>query len=346
MFGRKKKTRLQQVQKAVQQTQKIVGARAHDLTQNLTHTAHDTLSSALDHAPEKIEDLKHAAGEALSSASETLHEAASRMAGAAQNAASVVGARAETLKGKAETLRGTALHSAHDGLGSVSNASSNLSSTLQENLHERADAIATAARKMKKQRTQQVEEISENAQRTLKKKKEEVARAYVPEVVIESSGEKWLWLLVGIGVGAALGILLAPNAGRRTRAVLKDKLERGPEAAGELGENLAHRAHNLSQRASGLAHEISKKHSGDGSDDMADDVTIADRVRTELGRFEKEHGLERINVDSCDGVVTLRGPVGEQSIADTLVQATAGVLGVREVKNELATEGKGESFVG
>jgi osmotically-inducible protein OsmY len=75
-------------------------------------------------------------------------------------------------------------------------------------------------------------------------------------------------------------------------------------------------------------------------------VTIADRVRTELGRLEQEHGLERINVDSCDGIVTLRGPARQQSIADALVDAAQKVTGVREVKNELHTEESGEAFVG
>jgi hyperosmotically inducible protein len=211
-----------------------------------------------------------------------------------------------------------------------------------------ADAVAASARKMKEQRAQQAHELSETARRELKKKwkrREREMAERAPVVTVESSGEKWLWLLVGIGIGAALGILLAPNAGKRTRAVLKDKLGRGPAAASGLGEDVARRVQKISNRAAGLAHEISHKHTGQG-DDGADDVTIADRVRTELGRLEKEHGLERINVDSFDGVVTLRGPVGEQSVADALVAAASGVLGVREVKNDLAVEASGESFVG
>jgi len=305
----KKKSRLQEVQESV-------GTRAHDLGEragDTLHAAQDTLHEVLEHAPEKIEDLKHSASDALHGASEVLHEAASRVAGVAQSAVSSLGAKADSLKSKADEVKTGAVKSAG---------------------------------KMKKQRERQAHGLVDEAQRKLHQKKVELAKAYVPEIVVENSSQKWLWLGVGILIGAVLGVLLAPSTGRRSRALIKDKLARGSGAVSDLGESVASRAEDLSQRAKGAAHEMVAKHSGEGMDEAADDVTIADRVRSELGRLEKQFGVERINVDSCDGVVTLRGPVHEAGAAEVLVAAAQKVPGVREVRNELAIESSEQSFVG
>jgi osmotically-inducible protein OsmY len=327
----KKKSRLQQAQKLAEAKAHQISARAGDTL----HTAQDTFQSVLgevrEHTPERLDDLKSTASDALHTASEVLHGAASRVADVAQGAVSTLGSRADTLKSKADALR--------------------------EQAESAKDSALKSAREMKQQREKQAREAAEAAQREAdrmqkqarkqaKKRGEEFVVAHAPEFSVESSNQKWLWLLVGVGIGTLAGVLLAPNTGRRTRAALKDKLGRGPGAVSDLGESVSRKAHDLSNRAQGALHEFSAKHSGQGTDETADDVTIADRVRSELGRLEQEHSLERINVDSCDGIVTLRGPAKEQSIADALVSEAQKVAGVREVKNELNVEGSGESFVG
>jgi gas vesicle protein len=48
-----------------------------------------------------------------------------------------------------------------------------------------------------------------------------------------SSGEKFLYFVVGGFVGAAVGLLLAPRTGEETRAFLGDKYREGTSILGE-----------------------------------------------------------------------------------------------------------------
>lgn len=57
-------------------------------------------------------------------------------------------------------------------------------------------------------------------------------------VVIEQGGHGLLWLLVGGVVGAGLGLLFAPHSGKRTRAILGDRLAALKEDAEEVLEKL------------------------------------------------------------------------------------------------------------
>lgn len=45
----------------------------------------------------------------------------------------------------------------------------------------------------------------------------------------DRDGNGFLWFLAGLGIGAALGILYAPQAGSETREVLRNKAEEGRE---------------------------------------------------------------------------------------------------------------------
>jgi gas vesicle protein len=49
----------------------------------------------------------------------------------------------------------------------------------------------------------------------------------------ERDGGGFLWFLAGLGVGAVVGILYAPNSGEETREVLRSKAQEGTEKAKE-----------------------------------------------------------------------------------------------------------------
>lgn len=49
-------------------------------------------------------------------------------------------------------------------------------------------------------------------------------------------------LLIGVGIGATLGVLLAPSSGEETRDSLLSGLKRGHKAAHKKGEGLVRRA--------------------------------------------------------------------------------------------------------
>jgi len=65
----------------------------------------------------------------------------------------------------------------------------------------------------------------------------------MPEFVVEKNKKGFLWgILAGLGVGAALGVLFAPDEGENTRRKLKEKSKElkkeAEEALEELGETI------------------------------------------------------------------------------------------------------------
>ena len=44
-----------------------------------------------------------------------------------------------------------------------------------------------------------------------------------------SNGNRFLWLLAGLGIGSLVGVLYAPKAGEETRAALRSRAEDGAD---------------------------------------------------------------------------------------------------------------------
>jgi gas vesicle protein len=80
------------------------------------------------------------------------------------------------------------------------------------------------------------------------------------EVVIETGGSGFRWFVLGAAVGAAVGLLFAPQAGERTRHDLKRRAQRIRSRAGERLEDLSV---ELQERGARLR---------DSVDDLVDDV--------------------------------------------------------------------------
>lgn len=159
----------------------------------------------------------------------------------------------------------------------------------------------------------------------------------------EDATSKWLWIAVGALAGAALMLFLAPNNGRRSRALAQDKLSKASRKTAELRREAARKAADLRNKTEGKLHEM---RNADG-EDFADDVTVADRVRTALGEAAATRNFERINVDCVDGVVTLRGAMLDDELEKQIETIVGAVKGVREVRSKfLIDESGGEVFVG
>jgi gas vesicle protein len=316
MFWKRKKTRLELLREAALDHAHDALETAHEVLQQASGIVHDKL----EHAPDKIEDLKSTAGDSLG-------EAVSRVSGAMSALGSRVGDAAQTAR-----------KGAQDHL-------SNMSETAGETVEDARDTLSDQRRKLEKKLAKK----QRAAQEAVREKKDEIARHHAPEIVVQDDGQKWIWLGVGLLAGAVLGVLLTPSSGRRNRALLRDKIAKGKHKAEHLGEAATRKAHDLSNRADGLAHAIAEKVSSkaEGESDGADDVTIADRVRTELGRVPETQGLERLNVESCNGVVTLRGPIMDEATQAAIIAAVSNVHGVREVVSDLMIEDQDEEkFVG
>src|ERR1700685_178382 len=68
-----------------------------------------------------------------------------------------------------------------------------------------------------------------------------------------SAGSKVSYFLVGLGIGALVGILFAPKAGEETREFLSKKAEEGKEYAQRKARELRERAEDLVERGKQVA---------------------------------------------------------------------------------------------
>ncbi len=92
---------------------------------------------------------------------------------------------------------------------------------------------------------------------------------YAPHAVkVQAKEPDWstklMWIGAGVFAGAVIALLLSPNSGRRNRALVKDKLSKAGHTAGDLKDAAAKKAEHLSNRASGLAHDLKDRAQGGG----------------------------------------------------------------------------------
>ena len=69
----------------------------------------------------------------------------------------------------------------------------------------------------------------------------------------ENTGSKVSYFLVGLGIGALIGILFAPKSGEDTREYLAQKAEEGKEYAQKKARELRERAEDLVDRGKQVA---------------------------------------------------------------------------------------------
>lgn len=65
----------------------------------------------------------------------------------------------------------------------------------------------------------------------------------------DNVGSKVSYFLVGLGIGAAIGILFAPSSGEETREFLSNKADQGREYAQNKARELRERAEDLIERS-------------------------------------------------------------------------------------------------
>jgi gas vesicle protein len=65
----------------------------------------------------------------------------------------------------------------------------------------------------------------------------------------DNVGAKVSYFLVGLGIGALIGILFAPKSGQETREYLAGKAEEGKEYAQRKARELRERAEDLIERS-------------------------------------------------------------------------------------------------
>lgn len=65
----------------------------------------------------------------------------------------------------------------------------------------------------------------------------------------DNPGSKVSFFIVGLGIGALLGILFAPNSGDETREYLSNRADDGREYAKKKAQELRERAEDLVERS-------------------------------------------------------------------------------------------------
>jgi gas vesicle protein len=69
----------------------------------------------------------------------------------------------------------------------------------------------------------------------------------------DNTGSKVSYFLVGLGIGALVGILFAPKSGEETREYLSQKADEGKEYAQRKARELRERAEDLVERGKQVA---------------------------------------------------------------------------------------------
>ncbi|HET7583476.1 MAG TPA: BON domain-containing protein [Gemmatimonadaceae bacterium] len=137
--------------------------------------------------------------------------------------------------------------------------------------------------------------------------------------------DRQLSFVAGMAVGAMLMYFLDPDRGRRRRAVARDQ---AVHLAREVGGAARGAAADVRNRAQGVKAEAQ----GRSREEQVSDAVLVERVRAELGHATRHAGAIQVAVEN--GVVTLRGPVLADELADVL-SAVRTTRGVEDVENEL-----------
>ena len=143
--------------------------------------------------------------------------------------------------------------------------------------------------------------------------------------------------LIATGVIGALGVyFLDPQAGKRRRDVASDKLgkwmRRGKRQTGQ-------KARYAQGAAAGAAAKASPSTDRPPAEARLNDPALARKVESEILRDVDSRTRGAVSVNVENGVVYLRGELGDEAEIGALVAKAEKVEGVRQVANLLHTPG-------
>ena len=145
-------------------------------------------------------------------------------------------------------------------------------------------------------------------------------------------------LVFGTVTGAFFMFMLDPREGRRRRALVRDRIAHLRRVmTRDVPARVEKRGRFFRGVARGIVHETTDVLPFNGHTPV-DDETLVARVRSEVLR-DDDIKAGQINLDAYEGCVTLRGQLGRPDEIRRLVNDTAQVDGVREVRNYLHLPG-------
>ncbi len=138
--------------------------------------------------------------------------------------------------------------------------------------------------------------------------------------------------LFGVGIGVTSMLLLNPLRGARRRALIRDKMvsatRKTGEAAGATWRDLGNWITGMRSKTKHLF-----------SDEAVDDATVAERVKSALGRVTAHQ--RAVSVRTADQCVMLTGDALASEIT-SIVSAVQRVPGVVSVQNNIRTHSTAE----
>jgi hypothetical protein len=141
--------------------------------------------------------------------------------------------------------------------------------------------------------------------------------------------------VAGAGVGAAAVYFLDAGSGARRRSLVQDKAARFTREGGGTVQGAAQAVGGKAQGVAARAQHMAK--GGDSAPD--DDQTLKSKVESEIFR-PADAPKGSVDVSVANGVVELRGQVGDPSQSEALEKAARNVTGVRDVRNLLHLPGE------
>lgn len=140
------------------------------------------------------------------------------------------------------------------------------------------------------------------------------------------SGASLSMAALGAAAGAAALFFLDPQQGRRRRRMIADRVgavaRHGSRRAGHIARNAGATLSATRDRVASLAND----------DEPVDDITLTDRVESQVFR-DGDLPKGKLNIDTVDGVVMIRGQIDEPRIMNEIVARIWRVEGVKDVRN-------------
>ncbi len=316
--------------------------RAHlalDRAHEAAHTARQTAQTARDAALQAATAKRELLAQKKDDISHTLHDKSERARETAAQTAARLSRKREEAAESAADLASNVAESAQNTKSSWLKRGSEISGDARELVDQKKEQIAETTKESRKEANRRLKA----AKKAVERRAEESDFALLSrdrQVEVDEGGSKTLWIIVGLAAGAVIALLMWPKIGSRNRAALQDKFDEVKESATEtvhsVADKAADKAEDLSRRADGLAHEMHVAATDPVGTDTpvpetpADDITLADRVRSELGRTPVMQDLT-LNIDSVEGNISVRGALPDMTTQVELESIIRAIPGVRDV---------------
>lgn len=324
--------------------------RAHSAAQSALQTAQaarETAANKREALVQKKDDLAQTLHDKSEHARDLAAKTSARLSHKRDEIAENTASIAQNVAASAENTRSGWFKRGSEAADAVSAAAQQKSADAQELIAQKSDEVSQTVEKGRKKSRKHAKAAQKDAdvaaksaeQAIVLKSKDNKLVSEDERVEIEEGGSSAMWIAIGLAVGAVVALLLWPKIGGRNRAAVQDKFDEVKENVSETVHKVADKAaakvDDLSHRADGLAHDIHVAATAPvGTDNpvpatTSDDITLADRVRSELGQTALAN--LSLNVDSVEGNISVRGAVPDMTTQVELEAIIRAIPGVRDV---------------